>query len=132
MHRFAPSRLPGWIALLAVLLIAALPGAAWAQSTGVLEVKANVDGALVLIDGEPLGETPLIEVIAAGRHRVAAWRTHRRRNHGAAGELALRWLEASDLRCVDGPRPRRWTWRERTCWRCPPARAAADSPGAAR
>lgn len=80
----------------------------------------------------PSAEPAGCVVIAAGRHRVAAWRTHRRRNHGAAGELALRWLEASDLRCVDGPRPRRWTWRERTCWRCPPARAAADSPGAAR
>ena len=74
MHRFAPSRIPGWIALLAVFLLAALPGAAWAQATGVLEVRANVDGALVLIDGEPLGETPLIEVIEAGRHSIVVTR----------------------------------------------------------
>jgi hypothetical protein len=56
------------------LLLASLPGVAFAQATGILEVKANIDGALVFVDGEPLGETPLLEIIAAGRHDIVVSR----------------------------------------------------------
>ncbi len=56
------------------LVLALLPGVAFAQATGILEVKANVEGALVFVDGEPLGETPLLEIIAAGSHSVVVTR----------------------------------------------------------
>ena len=59
---------------LVFLVLASLPGVAFAQATGILEVKANVDGALVFVDGEPLGETPLLEIIAAGRHDIVVSR----------------------------------------------------------
>ncbi|MCB9738020.1 MAG: hypothetical protein H6747_02055 [Deltaproteobacteria bacterium] len=69
-------------------------------------------------------------VIAAGRHRRAAWSSHARRNGGPAGEKALAWLAGPGVHCAWGPTPRRGTWRERTCWRCPSPPASAQSPGA--
>lgn len=50
------------------------PASANAQATGLLDVKANVADALVLLDGEPLGTVPLLEVVAAGRHTVLVTR----------------------------------------------------------
>jgi hypothetical protein len=52
--------------LLALLLI---PSLASAQDA-ILDVKANVDGALVFLDGELLGETPLLEIVSAGSHTL--------------------------------------------------------------
>jgi hypothetical protein len=48
---------------------------AWAQeATGVLVVKANVVGATVFLDNQPLGKTPLQQEVSAGAHslRVSA------------------------------------------------------------
>ena len=59
---------------LALLLLALVPSVALGQSTGIIEVAANVDGALVFVDGEPLGETPLLEIIPAGRHEILVLR----------------------------------------------------------
>jgi hypothetical protein len=56
---------------LAALLV---PVAAFAQAEGILDVKCNVDGAVVFIDGELLGEAPVIEIIAAGKHTIEVQR----------------------------------------------------------
>ena len=55
------------LALLATLLA---PGAAAAQEDGILDVKCNVDGAAVFVDGDLLGEAPILEIIPAGRHTI--------------------------------------------------------------
>ncbi len=47
----------------------ALPSIAAAQE-GILDIKANVEGALVFLDGELLGETPLLEIVPAGSHTL--------------------------------------------------------------
>jgi hypothetical protein len=57
-----------------LLLLVLLPGSAFAQATGILEVRANVDGALVFVDGDAIGETPLLEIIAAGSHAITVIR----------------------------------------------------------
>lgn len=46
------------------------PGLATAQEDGILDVKCNVDGAAVFVDGELLGEAPILEIIPAGRHTI--------------------------------------------------------------
>jgi hypothetical protein len=59
-------------ALICLLAALALAPEAIAQEgdapTGIIDVKANVDAALVLLDGELLGEAPLSEIVPAGRH----------------------------------------------------------------
>ena len=59
-------------ALLCALLLCTLlvPASASAQATGILEVNANASGAMVFVDGTPLGEAPILEIVAAGRHLV--------------------------------------------------------------
>lgn len=52
-----------------LLLLVAAPGAASAAEA-ILDVKANVQGALVFLDGELLGETPLLEIVPAGSHSL--------------------------------------------------------------
>jgi len=59
---------------LALLLAALLPGAAFAQATGILDVQANVSDAFVLLDGEPVGQTPFLEIIEAGRYELTVTR----------------------------------------------------------
>ncbi len=54
--------------LLLTVLLFAIP--ALAADEGILDVKANVDGALVFIDGELVGETPFLELVPAGRHTI--------------------------------------------------------------
>ena len=60
--------------------VAAAPAAALAQDEGILEVKCNVDGATVFVDGELLGEAPVTEIIPAGTHVIRverpAYATH--------------------------------------------------------
>jgi len=58
--------------VLCVLLLCVVwaPAGAWAQATGILEVNTNVGGAMVFIDGELLGEAPVLEIVSAGRHLV--------------------------------------------------------------
>jgi len=59
----------------AILLFAvALPGFALAQATGILDVQANVEDAFVLIDGEPVGVVPFLEIVSAGRYTVTVQR----------------------------------------------------------
>jgi len=58
------------VALAFCLSLAFAPGLAGAQETGILELTANIDGALVFVDGELVGETPYLEILPAGRHRV--------------------------------------------------------------
>ncbi len=65
-------RLP--ILSLAVLLLAALPGTAIGQATGILDVQANVDEAFVLLDGEPVGQTPFLEIVDAGSYELTVRR----------------------------------------------------------
>ena len=55
------------LSLLALLL---LPQDALAQATGILDVQVNVEEAWVLIDEEAVGQTPFLEIVAAGRHTV--------------------------------------------------------------
>ncbi len=52
---------------LLVLLLLAIPNLAQAQDA-ILDLKANVDGALVFLDGELLGAVPLLEIVPAGSH----------------------------------------------------------------
>ncbi len=53
------------------LLALALPSSeALAQATGILDVQANVEEAWVIIDDEPAGQTPFLEIIEAGKHTV--------------------------------------------------------------
>lgn len=61
-----------WFLLL--FLVWFTPLGVWAQATGLLDVKANAPDALVLLDGEPLGTVPLLEVVPAGRHSVVVTR----------------------------------------------------------
>lgn len=62
------------VAALSVFAFALLPSGALAQSSGILDVQVNVEEAWVLIDGEPVGQTPFLEIIAAGRHSVTVRR----------------------------------------------------------
>jgi hypothetical protein len=43
-------------------------GGGAAQGSGVLVVRANVDGATVKLDGTPIGKTPLTLAVSAGHH----------------------------------------------------------------
>lgn len=52
-----------------LLLFLTIPNLAAAQEA-ILDVKANVQGALVFLDGELLGETPLLEIVPAGSHTL--------------------------------------------------------------
>ena len=47
------------IGLIGVLI----PQLVFAQAEGILDVKCNVDGAVVFVDGELLGEAPIVEII---------------------------------------------------------------------
>lgn len=51
------------------LVFATLPSLAMAQEA-VLEVTSTTEGALVLFDGELLGDTPLLEIVPAGKHTI--------------------------------------------------------------
>ena len=57
-------------AALSLLALVFLPRDATAQATGILDVQVNVEDAWVLVDGEPAGQTPFLEIIEAGRHTV--------------------------------------------------------------
>lgn len=59
---------------LALLVAALLPGTAFAQATGILDVQANVPDAFVLLDGEPVGQTPYLEIIEAGSYLLTVTR----------------------------------------------------------
>ncbi len=52
-----------------LLLIAllAIPSLASAQDA-IIDIKANVEGALVFLDGDLLGQVPLVEIVPAGSH----------------------------------------------------------------
>ncbi|MEE2830099.1 MAG: PEGA domain-containing protein [Myxococcota bacterium] len=58
-----------WIGIVIVCL-GALPGFAFAQAEGILEVKVNTSGASVYIDGQLRGQAPLMEVVSAGYHEL--------------------------------------------------------------
>ncbi len=62
-----------WLALL-LLAAAVVPAVGLAEDTGLLDVKANVPDAIVLVDGEPLGAVPLLELLPAGRHQIIVTR----------------------------------------------------------
>ena len=57
-----------------LLLVLAIPGLTLAQSTGILDVQTNVEDAFVLLDGEPVGQTPFLEIIEAGAYKVTVQR----------------------------------------------------------
>lgn len=57
-------------AALSVFALALLPSSALAQATGILDVQANIEDAWVLIDGNPAGQTPFLEIIEAGPHTI--------------------------------------------------------------
>ncbi len=59
-------------ALLVALLLCILfvPCQAQAQATGILEVNTNARGAMVFVDDALIGEAPILEIVAAGRHTV--------------------------------------------------------------
>jgi hypothetical protein len=57
-----------WTLVLGVALL--LPAAASAQEDGILDVKCNIEGASVFVDGELLGEAPILEIVTAGRHSI--------------------------------------------------------------
>jgi hypothetical protein len=63
---------PAILALLAALSAHAEPGPLLAQAgpMGILKVECNVEGAEVLVDGAPVGVTPLMTAIAAGDHQL--------------------------------------------------------------
>lgn len=63
---------PAILALLAALSAHAEPGPLLAQAgpMGILKVECNVEGAEVLVDGNPVGVTPLMTAIAAGAHQL--------------------------------------------------------------
>ncbi len=83
---------------------------------GTLSVRSTPSGAIVLLDGQAIGETPLSRrTIAVGAHRV----TLRREGHvertlpveiadGTERQLDV-WLAAVS-REAPAPRRRRWTW----------------------
>ena len=52
-----------------LVLLLAIPSLASAADA-ILDVKANVKGALVFVDGELLGETPLLEIVQSGSHAL--------------------------------------------------------------
>ncbi len=54
--------------LLFALLV--VPTSAFAQDSGILDIKANLEGALVFVDGELLGTTPLLEIVPSGTHSI--------------------------------------------------------------
>lgn len=58
--------------ILATLALAALgaPGTASAQEDGIIDVKCNIAGAAVFVDGDLLGEAPILDIIPAGRHVI--------------------------------------------------------------
>ncbi len=62
-----------------VVALFALPAAALAEE-GILDVKCNVDGAVVFVDGALIGEAPVLEIIPAGKHQIRvereAYETH--------------------------------------------------------
>lgn len=62
------------LSLLAVIAMLGASGSATAQDEGIIDVKCNIDGAAVFVDGQLLGDAPLIEIIPAGRHAI---RVHR-------------------------------------------------------
>ncbi len=51
-------------------LVLVLPSLVYAVEEGVLEVRANADGAVVYLDGQLRGPAPLVEVVPAGYHDV--------------------------------------------------------------
>ncbi|MCO4768722.1 MAG: PEGA domain-containing protein [Deltaproteobacteria bacterium] len=59
---------------LALLMLVALPGMAFGQATGILDVQANVEDAFVLLDGEPVGQIPFLEIIEAGEYELTVTR----------------------------------------------------------
>jgi hypothetical protein len=63
---------PAILALLAALSAHAEPGPLLAQAgpMGILKVECNVEGAEVLVDGNPVGVTPLMTAVAAGDHQL--------------------------------------------------------------
>lgn len=63
-----------FLPLAVFLLTMALPGLAFAQATGLLDVQTNVDAAFVLLDGEPVGQTPFLEIVEAGAYTVTVQR----------------------------------------------------------
>jgi len=56
--------------LQALICAIALPCVAVANPTGILEVEANAAGAMVFVDGDLIGEAPILELVSAGRHVV--------------------------------------------------------------
>ncbi len=83
---FHPFR-TAWIALVACLILV-IPAEGLAQGDGILDVKCNVDGAVVFVDGELIGEAPILEIVPAGRHVVMverdAYESHRQEINLAA------------------------------------------------
>lgn len=69
------------VASLIGLIGALIPMSVFAQAEGILDVKCNVDGAVVFVDGELLGQAPIVEIIPAGPHKIEvqreAFATHR-------------------------------------------------------
>ena len=61
--------LPAFLAAL-LLFAVSLPSQAAAQATGILEVTTNARGAMVFVDDVLVGETPILEIVSAGRHTV--------------------------------------------------------------
>lgn len=70
-------------------LVVALPSLVHAGEEGVLEVKANVDGAVVYLDDQLRGPAPLVEVVSAGYHDV-------RVVHPSFSQMERRVLVAAD------------------------------------
>ncbi len=54
----------------ALLVATCLPCLALANPTGILEVEANATGAMVFVDGDLIGEAPILELVSAGRHTI--------------------------------------------------------------
>ncbi len=61
-----PVILPLLVSICSLLLGAGQAAAA----TGILEVETNASGAMVYIDGQMVGEAPILEMVSAGRHSV--------------------------------------------------------------
>jgi hypothetical protein len=66
-------RLP-FLSAVALVLLLALPATAMAQATAILDVQTNVEDAFVLLDGEPVGPTPFLEIVPAGSYTVTVQR----------------------------------------------------------
>lgn len=68
------------IGALVCLGVSLAPALALAQAEGILEIKCNIDGAIVYMDGELLGEAPITEIVPSGTHVVRverpAYATH--------------------------------------------------------